>query len=138
MKHSDRWTTQKIAGRLDLIRQLDYRRRQPIPPFRYRELPGPDAAPPVENEVDDSNWAAIPFNAYWGKWTTDFVLLSSFAVPRDWDASAVSLRLPLGEAGDFSHPEALAYIDGQAYASADRHNREMRPFQIITLRLVAK
>ena len=126
MKHSDRWTTQKIAGRLDLIRQLDYRRQQPIPPFRYRELPGPEAAPPVEIEVDDSNWAAIPFNAYWGKWETDFFLRSGFAVPRDWgEDAAVSLYLPLGEAGDFSHPEALAYIDGQAYASADRHHHEI-------------
>src|SRR4030095_2185976 len=32
--------------------------------------------------------------------------------------------LPLGEAGDFSHPEALAYIDGAAYAACDRHHQE--------------
>jgi alpha-mannosidase len=37
----------------------------------------------------------------------------------------VALYLPLGESGDFSHPEALAYIDGQPYASADRHHHEI-------------
>lgn len=34
--------------------------------------------------------------------------------------------LPLGESGDFSHPEALAYIDGQPYAACDRHHQEIR------------
>jgi alpha-mannosidase len=49
-----------------------------------------------------------------------------FQVPSDWDAKApVALYLPLGEAGDFSHPEALAYIDGEAYAACDRHHQEI-------------
>ena len=51
---------------------------------------------------------------------------SEFSVPGDWDAAApVALFLPLGEAGDFSHPEALAYIDGAAYAACDRHHQEI-------------
>jgi alpha-mannosidase len=33
--------------------------------------------------------------------------------------------LPLGEAGDFSHPETLAYIDGRPYAACDRHHQEI-------------
>ncbi len=37
----------------------------------------------------------------------------------------MALYLPLGEAGDFSHPEALAYIDGVPYAACDRHHQEI-------------
>ena len=52
-------------------------------------------------------------NTYWGAWMTDFTLRSRFHNPTGWDPAApVALYLPLGEAGDFSHPEALAYIDG--------------------------
>ncbi len=126
MKHRDRWTPQKIASRLELIKGLDHRRRQLIAPFRYVELPNPETAPPVAIDVDDGDWATIPFNSYWGHWMTDFGLRTVFSVPRDWDADApTALYLPLGEAGDFSHPEALAYIDGEAYASADRHHHEI-------------
>lgn len=126
MKHKDRWTPQKIKQRLDLISQLDYRKRHPINPFKYTELGSPDDAPPVAPDLDDSNWQEIPFNSYWGKWMTDFALRTSFEVPSDWDKDApVSLYLPLGEAGDFSHPETLAYIDGKSYASADRHHHEI-------------
>src|SRR5690606_3552192 len=38
--------------------------------------------------------------------------------------AAVALYLPLGEPRSFSHPEALAYIDGTAYATCDRHHQE--------------
>jgi alpha-mannosidase len=37
----------------------------------------------------------------------------------------VALYLPLGESGDFSHPETLAYIDGVPYAAGDRHHQEI-------------
>ena len=54
------------------------------------------------------------------------MLSTTFAVPDDWPANqAVALYLPLGESGDFSHPEALAYIDGVAYAAGDRHHQEI-------------
>ena len=65
-------------------------------------------------------------NDYWGAWMSDFVLRTTFTVPAGWDTSAsVALFLPLGEAGDFSHPEALAYVDGAAYAACDRHHQEI-------------
>ncbi len=38
----------------------------------------------------------------------------------------MALYLPLGEPGDFSHPETLIYIDGEAYAASDRHHQEVR------------
>ncbi len=126
MKHKDRWTPSKITLRLELISQLDYYKKHPINPFKYIELDSPDTEPPTSVDVDDSDWDNVAFNSYWGKWTTDFALRTTFNVPADWDADTpVSLYLPLGESGDFSHPETLAYIDGKAYASADRHHHEI-------------
>jgi alpha-mannosidase len=127
MSHKIRWTVQKIEQRLRLIEPLVYRRRQPLPPFRYTELPGPEAAPPVSVEVDDSSWLTVEPESYWGRWWTDFAMRTQFQVPADWESDRpVALYLPLGEAGDFSHPETLAYIDGQPYAACDRHHQEIR------------
>ena len=56
----------------------------------------------------------------------DFVLRTTFTIPESWDASLpIGLYLPLGETGDFSHPEAAVYIDGQPYAGCDRHHQEI-------------
>jgi len=124
--HKVRWTAQKIAQRINLIEPLVYRRRQALPPFRHADLTSPLEPPPVGPDVDDSGWPVIEPNTYWGRWMTDFVLRTHFQVPDDWDPEApVALYLPLGEAGDFSHPEALAYIDGIPYAACDRHHQEI-------------
>jgi len=126
MHHKTRWTSLKIAQRLTLIQPLIYRRYQPLPPFRYRELSGPAEPPPVGPKVDDSDWITLTPNTYWGKWFTDFVMRTQFQVPDDWDRQTrVALYLPLGTAGDFSHPEALAYVDGQPYGTCDRHHQEI-------------
>jgi alpha-mannosidase len=126
MSHKMRWTAEKIAQRLSLIEPLVYRRIQPLAAFRYLALGSPTQPPPVDPEIDDSGWAVIDPNTYWGAWTTDFVLRSHFQVPADWDPVApLALYLPLGEAGDFSHPEALAYIDGVSHAACDRHHQEI-------------
>lgn len=126
MKHHIRWTPQKIASRLNLIQDLEYQRKNPIQPFRYKTLADPDTLPPLGAEVDDSNWEVIEPDTYWGTWFTDFIMRTQFSVPADWDKNApVVLYLPLGNAGDFSHPETLAYIDGKPYASADRHHHEI-------------
>jgi len=37
----------------------------------------------------------------------------------------MALFMPIGIAGDFSHPEALVYIDGEPYAACDRHHQEI-------------
>jgi alpha-mannosidase len=127
LKHNVRWTPQKIASRLDLIRPLEYRRHHPIPPFRYHTLPNPEAEPPVGDDVQDSDWQVIESNTYWGTWFTDFIMRTTFDVPTDWGQyGPLVLHLPLGQSGDFSHPEALAYIDGVPYASADRHHHEIQ------------
>lgn len=131
MKHNIYWTVEKIAARLKLVAPLVYRRRQPIMPFRYTTLEGPLAKAPVEAGVDISDWPMIPFDSYWGSWATDFVMRTRISVPPDWGTKGehggpLALHLPLGVAGDiFTHPEALAYIDGEAEASVDRHHHEL-------------
>ncbi|UCC62567.1 MAG: alpha-mannosidase, partial [Anaerolineae bacterium] len=126
MHHKIRWTAQKIAKRLALIEPLAYRKCHPIAPFRYTTLPDPMADPPVGTDTDDSGWPAIELNSYWGQWMTDYVLRTHFEVPSDWDTDVpVALYLPLGEAGDFSHPEFLAYVDGRPFAACDRHHQEI-------------
>ena len=126
MYHKRRWTIEKIRQRLDLIAPLVYIRQKPLPSFRYLELNGPFDPPLIGPEVDDSTWTEIGPNDYWGFWMTDFMLRTTFSVPDDWDKSMpIALYLPLGEAGDFSHPEALAYIDGKPYAACDRHHQEI-------------
>jgi alpha-mannosidase len=126
LSHKVRWTQLKITQRLTLIAPLVYRQRHPLPNFRYTTLLNPLDTPSVGPDVDDSLWETILPNTYWGTWITDFVLRTTFEIPADWDASVpVALYLPLGESGDFSHPETLAYIDGQAYAAADRHHQEV-------------
>ena len=125
MLHKTRWTVRKIEQRIALLESLVYRRRQPLPNFRYTELPG-DMDKPLLG-ADGSTWQEIKPDTYWGKRYTNFMMQTDFAVPTDWDADApVALYLPLGEAGDFSHPEALAYVDGESYAACDRHHQEIR------------
>ncbi|GER90158.1 hypothetical protein KDW_43200 [Dictyobacter vulcani] len=125
MSHQIRWTIQKIAQRLNLIEPLVYRRRQTIPSFRFLPLIGPREQPPVGVDVDDSAWTVIEPYDYWGEWRQNFVLRSSFQIPDEWEKGLpFALSLPIGTTGDFSHPEALAYIDGVSYAACDRHHHE--------------
>jgi alpha-mannosidase len=126
MIHSIRWTLPKIERYAKVIDHLVYRRCTLIPPFRYCMLTDRVEPLPIGNEVDDSSWEIIKPQAHWGQSSTDFVLRSSFTIPADWPQDAdCALILSLGEVGDFSHPEALIYIDGMAYATCDRHHQEV-------------
>ena len=126
MYHRQRWTLEKIRQRLGLIAPLAYIKTAPLPAFRYKELDSPLSSPPVAPNVDDSKWPEIGATDYWGFWMQDFILRTTFTVPEGWDTSQpIALYLPLGDAGDFSHPETLAYIDGAPYATADRHHQEI-------------
>ena len=126
MYHRIRWTPEKIKQRLELISPLVYSNRKSLSPFRYLELESPISAAPVGSDVDDSQWKQINANEYWGSWMQDFILRTTFAIPEYMDATGpIALYLPLGEAGDFSHPECLAYIDGLPYAACDRHHQEI-------------
>lgn len=127
MRHTIRWTLPKIEQRLKLIEPLVYRRQAIIPSFHYCVLAGDDALQAVRREIDASDWAVIEPLSHWGQAGTNYVLRSSFQIPADWSLDApVALYLPLGEPGDFSHPETLIYIDGEAYAASDRHHQEVR------------
>ena len=115
MSHTIRRTAEKIARRLELVAPLVHRRRAPLAPWRCR---------PLHNKNVD--WREIPARSYWGATDFHFILKNAFVVPPDFDPdSPAELFLPLGHAGDFSHPEALAIIDGVPYASADRHHQEI-------------
>lgn len=124
MSHHVRWTAQKIAQRLSLITPLAHRLRQPLAPFRLHVLANPAEPPPLDADI--SAWPVVEPESYWLPPKTNFLLRGAFSVPPEWDAeSRVALHLPIGDAQDFSHPEALAYIDGVPYASADRHHVEI-------------
>ena len=125
MFHKVYWTPQKIAQRIELIEPLVYRQRLALPNFRYKALESPQVAPPIGQEYDVSGWDEIQPHSYWGGWRQDFVLRTSFQVTNADKNFPYALYLPLGDSHDFSHPETLAYIDGQPYAAADRHHREL-------------
>jgi alpha-mannosidase len=126
MYHKQRWTPEKIKLRLELIAPLVYLKRKPLPSFRYCELETALTPPQIGIDVDDSRWQEIDAQQYWGAWMQNFVLRTTFAIPEDWEKTQpTALHLPLGEAGDFSHPEALAYVDGTPYAACDRHHQEI-------------
>jgi len=113
MLHHIRWTSEKINQRLRLIEPLVYRHRQPLSPFRLLKLSDPLTKPPTDPNFNDADWAWVEPNSYWLDPQTNFVLRGQFQIPPAWEADApVALHLPLGEASDFSHPEALAYVDG--------------------------
>ncbi len=124
MYHQQRWTLDKLKARLALIVPLAYRNKSPLPPFYYRELSSPTEKPDLDPDI--SYWEEIPPHSYWGKWETNFQLVTTFKVPDGWDSDfPIALYIPLGTAGDFSHPEALVYIDGLPFAACDRHHQEI-------------
>jgi alpha-mannosidase len=113
--HKIRWTSEKINQRLRLVDSHVYRVRQPLRPFQFRAL-----------NSNEKIWVEVPPDTYWGGVNTDFELRTTFRIPKHWGSDGpVALTLPIGIAGDFSHPEALIFIDGQAYAACDRHHQEV-------------
>lgn len=125
MNHDARLTARKIAQTLDLISPLVYRRFSPLEPLELRLLSGPEDDP-LAAAATDGPWQPIPANTYWGRADLNYLLRGVFRIPDDFDPEApIALVLPLGDAGDFSHPEALAYLDGEPWAAADRHHQEL-------------
>ncbi|MCB0188086.1 MAG: alpha-mannosidase, partial [Caldilineaceae bacterium] len=124
LTHKVRWIARKIAQRLQLAEAAVYRRRVDLPPMALLALPDPQTPPPLGDTSGD--WQTIQPYSYWGHRDLNFLMRSTFTVPADWPADVpVALYLPLGESGDFSHQETLAYIDGQPYAAGDRHHQEI-------------
>ena len=118
--HHIRLTERKITRRLELIETLIYRRRQPLPPFRFHAGDEPLVAP----NVNDGDWPVIEPGACWGKLRQDFTLRTTFTAPADWQ-EPIALFLPIGNARQFVHPEALAYVDGHAYQGVNAYHQEI-------------
>ena len=118
--HHIRLTEPKIARRLELVETLVCRRRQPLASFRFHAGDEPLIAP----QADCSDWSVIEPGTCWGKLCQDFILRTTFTVPADWQ-SPVALVLPIGNARQFVHPEALAYIDSHAYQGINAYHQEI-------------
>jgi alpha-mannosidase len=124
--HDIRWTSQKIRQRLELIKPLEYCRRDPLPNFSLQIIDGDSSNPNQNSSQNKGVGSTIPWGSYWGGANTNFQLRTSFKHPKDWDRrQRCALFLPIGIAGEFSHPEALIYIDGDPIASCDRHHQEI-------------
>ncbi len=128
MYHEIRWTAEKIAQRIKLIEPLVYRHLQKLPPFRLHLEPDTEpGAPLVKPNIDDHDWPIVQPYTYWGAWQANFTLRTTFQCPAGWQPDTpAALYLPIGKAKDFSHPEALVYLDGVPYAACDRHHQEIR------------
>ncbi len=112
-----RFTAQKIAKRIELIKPLVQTTRHAMPEFVLEVLEDADAKP-----GSGADHGTVPWDSYWAGQDTNFVLRGSFELPEGYEKPA--LFLPLGVAGDiFTHPEATAYIDGQLVASVDRYHQ---------------
>lgn len=126
MSHQVRWTATKIKQRIALIEPLVYRHKFPLPDFHLKILASPAEDPPV-HKTDYTDWATVQPYSYWEVKQRNFILHTDLNIPSEWPKDAqVALYLPLGDPGSFSHPESLAYIDGEAYAASDRHHQEIR------------
>ena len=126
MLHEIRWTAKKVQARIKLLEQFIYCEKVPLPAFRYRYLTSPAHSSYTQHDIDDSTWDVLQPNDYWAYPRTDFVLRTEFTTPNHFlDDKPIALVLPIGIAGDFSHPEALVFIDGVPYASCDRHHQEI-------------
>ncbi len=127
MSHHDRrMTAAKIAQRLALIAPLVYRQRAPLDTLWLKAAETPDM--PTADTFSEAlhDWQILAPGQYWGHSNLNFFMRSGFRVPSHFDpAQPTALFLPLGDAGDFSHPEALVYIDGEPYATIDRHHQEI-------------
>ena len=125
--HRLRWTLEKISARLQFLSEAAiYRRSQHLGSFKFHA----GSQPMVGIDVDDRDWDVIEPGRYWGELRQDFTLRTTFTVPGDWE-QPIALSLPLGlskslEALAFLYgPEAMAYLDGAAYAGVDPNHYEL-------------
>jgi len=126
LRHTIRHTAQKIRRRLALIEPAVYAQRQSLPPLRYYSLDHDTDIPNIDGA--STRWDVIEPGTYWGGKTTNFLMATTFSVPPEWvsaNGSPIALHLPIGNSNDFLHPEALVYIDGEAYATIDRNHVEI-------------
>ncbi len=124
MRHRMRFTLEKIAQRITLLLPLVHRQTTPIPAFKIQYLADEAIPHDLPTLSPDSTWQTIQPGQYWGPIQQSFVLCSTFTAPPAYAPNA-ALYLPLGDAEDFVHPEALIYIDGEPLAAVDRAHQEI-------------
>lgn len=124
MRHRMRFTVEKIAQRIQLLAPLVYRQTVSISPFKLKYLPEATIPADLPSMAPDDTWETIQPGQYWGPIQQSFVMCSTFAAPAAY-APHAALYLPLGDAEDFVHPEALIYIDGEPLAAVDRAHQEI-------------
>ncbi|MFN2187648.1 MAG: alpha-mannosidase, partial [Candidatus Promineifilaceae bacterium] len=131
MRHKIRWTAQKLRKRLELIKPLVFTDRRALRPFSYHilEEPIPEPISTKQNDVGDGR--LVKPGDYWAGPDTTFSLRTTFSTAGfHLEYDQIVLLLPIGISGDFSHPEALVYIDDVPVAACDRHHQEiLLPFQ---------
>lgn len=123
MNHHIRFTIPKIENYIRLLTPLIYQQHHPITPFAYHELTSAETPPPMN--ADSVDWHIIQHNTYWGRIQQNFVMRGVFSVPSSF-RGAIALYLPIGDSGDFAHPEALIYVDGAPIGTVDRFHQEIR------------
>ncbi|MEL6551532.1 MAG: glycoside hydrolase family 38 C-terminal domain-containing protein [Pseudomonadota bacterium] len=122
--HRLRLTREKLGARLALIAPMVFRKRRALPPFLFKELPGPEVNADLAQAP--SGWPEIPHHSYWGRAKLDFLLKTRVAIPTDWDRRHLALHLPLGALGDiFNHPEGMVYLGETPLGSADRYHHTL-------------
>jgi len=115
---------ESISQRLAGLQAFTHRRSTALGALEFTPLP--EAC--TLSSLPDDLPAPVPVEAgeYWGAWRTNFILSGRFCRPTGWPANEpAALYLPIGVANDFSHPEALVYIDGVPLAGCDRHHQEI-------------
>jgi alpha-mannosidase len=119
---------EKLAQQLALIDTHRVRKRHLLPELEFAETDSFHKQ--VWHQLD---WQPLAYNQYWGEWSQSFAIRTRYQIPLEWDTEAtIALSLPLGNAGDAfeAHPEALIYIDEQAFTAVDaRHNEITLPPQ---------
>ncbi len=124
MKHREKFLDAKLDQVISLVEEKIYIEQAGINPFRYYDLG--DTYRTGGTDIAGIRPKTLLPGDYWGGREKDFIFETEFTVPGDWPIeNDVALHLPIGDSIDFSHPEALVYIDDEYFGSCDRHHREI-------------
>ena len=124
MHHKMRFTVEKIESRIKLLTPFIYHQKTAIPNMRLKYLEDEEVPDNITEQDNIEDWHEITPSSYWGPINRNFVMRTTFVVPPDY-APHAALHLPMGNAEDFAHPEALIYIDGKPLAAVDRFHQEI-------------
>jgi len=107
---------QKYQARLKFIQSQIFRERALLKPF--------ELAYTSYSNRNQAYWQTLPYESYWGEWVKDFLIRTEYQIPETWSpGDTIALYLPFGTGGDFEHPEALIYVDEQAFTTVDRNHQ---------------